>query len=169
MATENIEKMSFHMVHRKKRNTWRIHCKRNPKSKSPKCGITKCELQQTLNNWIPPNSYTNTEIFVPITIHDRVQEELWLRRCITDDEYIDNWNIIILYVENFNFKHWFKIYIKNKHTGLYSGRSVGTYNQKKINCFRKQSQSSNYMVEWNKFSAYEPFWVDLIQIMNPSL
>ena len=151
----NIKETPCHMVYLKQHNTWRIQSK----SKSSKYGITKCELQQTLHNWIPNHSYIHKDTFVPITIYNRNQEELWLRRCITNYEHIDDWNIIILYVENFNFKHWFKIYIKNKHTGLYSGRSVGTY-------YRKQSQSSNYTVKLKKFSAYEPFWLGLRQIIN---
>ena len=149
--------------------SWMFQYKKSPRSNPSKSGITKLELKNTLNNWVGDQSNIPYGKFESITIYDSDQESFWLKRCLTNDEKIEDWNIVILYVENYvNGSRWYKTYIKNKHTHLYSGRSIGNYDHNRIGkgVVRKQSQNPIFMVEWTKLATYEPFWIELKHILN---
>jgi hypothetical protein len=176
MVIENRE-TRFHLVHPKCGDftfRWRIQYKKSARSNPSKSGISKLELTNTLNNWIAdPDDYLDwlliRYVLKPMYICDSEHEDFWLRRCLTIDEKIEDWDIVILYTIYDKIKdiYWYQSYIKNKHTHLYSGRTITKLNNKlKLNNIRQLSQNPTYIVEWTKLSAIQPFWVELKNILN---
>lgn len=177
MTSENRE-TRFQIVHPNRikswRSQWRFQYKTSPRSNPSREGITKLELKNTLNNWVGDHSICPEGTFASIPINDSEHQEFWLKRCLTEKEKIEDWDIVILYVHVLNVKDkcWYKTYIKNKHNNLYSGRTItklinmdNNY-RFKINMIRQPSQNPIYMVEWTKLMAFEPFWVELKNILN---
>ena len=171
MASENRE-TKFHLVHPNNSNSWRFQYKNSPRSNPPQKGITELELKNTLNNWLGDHSICPEGTVTSIPIHDSEHQEFWLKRCLTDEEEIKDWSIVILYVYKLpdNEEPWYQTYIKNKDNNLYSGRTItkliNMNKNSKINMLRQPSQNPIYIVEWTKLIAFEPFWVELKNILN---
>ena len=144
----------------------------HPVSNPPKGGITYNELRNALDKFYPDDLQYLGGI-QEINIWDRENEELWLKRCLTSEEDIDDWTIVYIAAElNDNgLPHgWFKQVLKNKKTNLYSLRSSSKWNSKdnyfKINNLKSRAKDNKWFVEWSKLLVDKKFWINLKNLLN---
>ena len=133
-----------------KKHFWRLFNKKNHRCNNR--SATLDELRNAFKTWKPDNSpddgrYINTD------------DEIWLKRSLTNEETLDGKAIICLYEHGYSTRTWYKIAIHDHIKDTYLLRSFTN----EVHPYKALylAQDASYKVDLSTLSAGEPFWIHL--------
>jgi len=132
------------------KHSWRLFNKKNHRCNNRTA--TFDELRNAFKTWNPDNSPDDGRFI-------NTDDEIWLKRSLTDKETIDDKTIICLYEHGYSTSTWYKIAIHDNIKDTYLLRSftnsVDPYKDLPL------AQDTSYKVDLSTLGAGEPFWIRL--------
>ena len=144
-------------------STWRLFNKKNHRCNNRYA--TYDELRKALDAWEPDGSLTFCDETSFYNINPT--SKVWLRRCLLEEESIDDHSILCLYVEGYSFEHrWYKVIlydILHKRYLLRTIMAITLPNPWLTN--KLPSKDKFFKIDLSTMGTHEKFWIHVKKLI----
>ena len=152
------------LCHPKSLTTWRLFNKKNHRCNNR--FATYDELRKALYAWKPDGSPTLCAENYFYNINPT--SKLWLRRCLLEEESIDDHSIFCLYVEGYSFEYrWYKVILYDSLHKRYLLRTITSITNGCVDYCKglPLSQDKFFKVDLSTMGTHEKFWIHVKKLI----